>query len=197
MPSVLVVIMRRYCLEKYSIFKQTKRNDMKALKITICTFLVLFGLGWTAHLQAQTTKPTIYHPEEDAKASIAKAVEKAKASGKHVFLQLGGNWCVWCIRFHEMVQGNAELKKLMESEYEVLHVNYSPENKNEDVLAALDFPQRFGFPVFVILDENGKRIHTQNSAYLEEGNGHDPKKVEEFFKSWTKKSVTPSTYQTK
>src|SRR5690606_17552265 len=138
---------------------------------------------------------TIYHPEADAKAEIAQAVAKAKASGKHVFLQLGGNWCVWCIRFHDMVQSNASLKTLMEGEYEVVHVIYSPENKNEDVLASLGYPQRFGFPVFVILDGEGKRLHTQNSAYLEEGNGHDPKKVEQFLKDWSKKAVNPATYQ--
>ena len=171
---------------------------MKSLHLLLRAFLLFIAMGWVSTADAQqnaSNKPNIYHPEADAKADIARAVAKAKASGKHVFLQLGGNWCVWCIRFHDMVQSNASLKTLMEGEYEVLHVNYSPENKNEEVLASLEYPQRFGFPVFVILDGEGKRLHTQNSAYLEEGNGHDPKKVEQFLKDWTKKAVTPATYQ--
>ena len=53
----------------------------------------------------------------------------------------------------------------------------------------LENPARFGFPVFVILDEQGKRIHTQNSAYLEEGKGYSEKKVAEFLNIWTPKAV--------
>ena len=59
-------------------------------------------------------------------------------------------------------------------------VNYSKENKNLAEMKKLEFPQRFGFPVFVILDSNGKRIHTQNSSYLEEGDGYSKKKVIDF-----------------
>ena len=49
---------------------------------------------------------------------------------------------------------------------ENVRVNYDPKNKNEEVLAELGYPQRFGFPVFVILDANGNRIHTQNSVFF-------------------------------
>ena len=38
---------------------------------------------------------------------------------------------------------------------------------DNDILAKYGYPQRFGFPVFIVLDGNGNRIHTQNSAYLE------------------------------
>ena len=48
-----------------------------------------------------------------------------------------------------------KLKTVVEENFEVVKVNYDPKNKNEDLLAKLEFPQRFGFPVFVILD--GKR----------------------------------------
>ena len=50
-------------------------------------------------------------------------------------------------------------------------------------------------PVFVILDKNGNRIHTQNSAYLEEGKGHSPKKVLEFLKHWSPASIDPKSYK--
>lgn len=73
-------------------------------------------------------------------------------------------------------------------------LNYSRENKNSEILTELDFPQRFGFPVFVILDSEGNRIHTQNSAYLEAGEGYDDKKVLQFLKHWTPAALDPENY---
>ena len=51
-------------------------------------------------------------------------------------------------------------------------------------------PARFGFPVFVVLDENGTPLHIQESASLEEGKGYNRKKVVNFLSLWTKESVT-------
>ena len=53
----------------------------------------------------------------------------------------------------------------------------------------LDNPQRFGFPVFVVLDQNGKVIHIQDSSFLEEGQGYNKAKVLRFFNNWTPKAV--------
>jgi hypothetical protein len=38
--------------------------------------------------------------------------------------------------------------------------------------------------VIVILNENGKVIHTQDSSFLEEGQGYNREKVMRFFKNW-------------
>ena len=48
---------------------------------------------------------------------------------------------------------------------------------------------RFGFPVFVVLDEEGKVIHIQDSSFLEEGKGYNQEKVLRFFKNWTPAAV--------
>lgn len=139
-------------------------------------------------------KNKLYDPSDDAKVEIAKAVKKAKNEDKHVLLQIGGNWCGWCILFDDKVKSNNTLRIIMEKNFIVYHVNYSQENRNEDVLASLGFPQRFGFPVFVILDSDGNRLHTQNSAYLEEGKGHSSSKIFEFLKHWSPAAVDPKQY---
>jgi thioredoxin-related protein len=136
----------------------------------------------------------IYNPKADAQAEINKAVARAAKEHKHVFLQIGGNWCKWCKYFNTLVTTNDTLNQLLKNNYIVLHVNYSPENRNEKVLAKLGYPQRFGFPVFVILDAKGNRLHTQNSAYLEEGQGHDPQKVAEFLQQWSPSALDPARY---
>ena len=48
---------------------------------------------------------------------------------------------------------------------------------------------RFGYPVFVVLDEEGRILHIQDSGLLEEGEGYNQKKVLSFFKNWTPKAV--------
>lgn len=163
------------------------------LKIALLGFFIMLS---TSMLFAQepVAKPKLYHPEADAKQEITNALAKAKAEGKHVFLQIGGNWCVWCLRFNKLVTENKEISTILKQNYVTLHVNYSKENKNAEVLASLGYPQRFGFPVFVILDTTGTRIHTQNSAYLESGEGHSAKLVSEFLQAWTPKAISPDTY---
>ncbi len=140
----------------------------------------LFSLGLSAQ---QAVK--IYNPEADAKAEVSAAVAKASAEGKHVFLQVGGNWCPWCVKFHKMVAEDAKLDSLVKANYVVVKVNFSKENDNHQLLATLGYPQRFGFPVFVILDEKGRVLHTQDSGYLELDKGYNREKVERMFQMWS------------
>jgi len=144
--------------------------------------------------QTNDDNKKLYNPEDDAKVEISKAVKKAKEEGKYVLLQIGGNWCGWCKAFDKKVSSNDTLKASIDKNFVVYHLNYNKENKNEAVLASLDFPQRFGFPVFVILDEKGNRIHTQNSVYLEEGKGHSAKKILKFFNHWSPTALDPNQY---
>ena len=137
----------------------------------------------------------LYNTELDGMEQLDKAVVKAKEEGKHVFVQVGGNWCPWCILFDEFVNEDREILDYVNDNYVVVHLNYSRENKNEKSMERLEFPGRFGFPVFVVLDGSGKRIHTQNSALLEEGKGYNRKDVLNFFKSWTAAAVDPATYK--
>lgn len=142
--------------------------------------------------QNNTEGVKIYNPKADAAAELRKAVAKAKATNKHVFVQVGGNWCVWCIRFHDLVNETPDLKNYLNTNFETVLVNYSPENKNEALLKQLKNPGRFGFPVFLIVNGKGEVLHIQNSAYLEEGKGHSAKLVTDFLKNWTYKAVNPT-----
>lgn len=141
------------------------------------------------------TKFKLYKPEENANAAIAAAVKKATDAGKHVMVQIGGNWCIWCARFNEFVTNDKFLDSLVKSNYIVYHLNYSKENTNKDVLTKYAFPQRFGFPVFLVLNEKGELLHTQTSWYLESGKNYDKEKVTAFFNDWAKKAFDPVQYK--
>lgn len=57
------------------------------------------------------------------------------------------------------------------------------------MMKRLGNPARFGFPVFVVLDSNGKVLHIQDSSFLEEDKSYSEKKVLRFFKNWTPAAV--------
>ena len=161
---------------------------MRALFTIACMFLLCNLYGQAIH---------IYNPDADVSADISKGLIRAKAENKNLFLQIGGNWCPWCIKFHKMCTDDSDIKALMDKSYVFLLVNYSKENRNLAALKKLDYPQRFGFPVFVILDANGKKIHTQNSSYLEDGAGYSKKKVVDFMTQWTPEALNPEHYKAK
>ena len=157
-------------------------------------FLTVFFFAVTTFSQDLKTFK-LYKPEENAEQKISDAVKQAKSEGKHVFIQIGGNWCIWCARFNDFVTTDKSIDSLIKANYVVYHMNYSKENKNEKLLTKYDFPQRFGFPVFLILDANGKLIHIQNSSYLEEGKGYNGKTVSGFFNDWAPKAFDPKQYK--
>lgn len=149
-------------------------------------FLAL-SMGLTYGIQAQAEK--VYDEGIDAMEQIHMAIEQAQESDHYVMCQVGGNWCPWCLRFAEFATKDSVIAPLMEENYVYIHVNYSKQNKNLEAMRFLGNPGRFGYPVFVVLNEKGEPIHIQESESLEEGKGYNRKKVEKFLRLWNKKAV--------
>ncbi len=166
------------------------------VKYLLFIFLLLNSTSFLFAQDSISTKNAllIYHPELEAKKQIVDAVNVAKKENKHVLLMIGGNWCRWCRMFQKFIDADATIDSLIKTDYVMEHINYSKEYKNLPVLNSLDYPQRFGYPVFVVLDANGKRIHTQNSAYLEQGEGYSKERILEFLKQWNVRSLDPKEY---
>ncbi|HRO68827.1 MAG TPA: thioredoxin family protein [Chitinophagaceae bacterium] len=159
-------------------------------------FLVLVSAVFlsTTTLSQDLSKFNLYKPDEDAERKLSEAINRAEQERKHVFVQIGGNWCIWCARFNDLATTNKSVDSVLNKNYIVYHLNYSKENKNEKLLARFSYPQRFGFPVFLILNGKGELIHTQNSAYLEEGKGYDVKTVVSFLSDWSPEAIDPKNY---
>jgi thioredoxin-related protein len=159
------------------------------------TLLFFFSFVLLSSVNAQEAAQRVYDPAAPADKDIADAVRKAKAEGKHVMVQAGGNWCGWCIRFDKFCREDAKIDSSIRSAYVIVHLNFSKENYNLPVFARLGYPQRFGFPVFVILDGDGKQLHVQNSAYLEKEKSYDREKVLGFLGDWSPQAFDPSRYK--
>jgi thioredoxin-related protein len=156
-------------------------------------FLALCFVSFS--LSAQQESKKLYDPAANAGKDIAAAIKKAAVEKKHVLIQAGGNWCSWCIEFARFAKVDAQIDSLLKSSFVWYHLNYSKENQNKEVFAKYGFPQRFGFPVFIILDGKGNRIHTQNSEYLENGKkSYDAEKVLNFLQQWSPTALDPKLY---
>ena len=153
-------------------------------------FLFLFILFFSVSAFAQEAK--LYNPSADAAKDIAAAVKKAKAEHKFVLIQAGGNWCKWCIEFARFAKADPQIDSVMKASFVWYHLNYSKENENKVMFFKLGYPQRFGYPTFIILNEKGERIHTQNSEYLENGKeSYDSRKVQSFLEMWSPRVLNP------
>jgi len=147
---------------------------------------------------AQEGLKKVYDETVDQNVQIDNALKEARAAGKFVICQVGGNWCPWCLRFADFITKDAEISKLVGDNFVYIHVDYTPKSFKEDparkarsekMMKRLGNPGRFGYPVFVVLDAKGKVLHIQDSSFLEEGQGYDKAKVLRFFKNWTPGAV--------
>ena len=162
-------------------------------KVIIILIAVIFSLS----ADAQTGLKKVYNEDINPIEQIEQTVAKAKSGGKFVVCQVGGNWCPWCLRFADFITKDASISKVINENFEYIHVNYNPrksqgEEKMEQgraLMKRLDNCGRFGFPVFVVLNEEGKVIHIQDSSFLEEGQSYNQEKVLRFFKNWTPQTV--------
>jgi len=149
--------------------------------------------------QAENQKPLkkVYDETLNPMEQIDQAVAQAKREGKFTICQVGGNWCPWCLRFADFIERDTVIGKVVNDNFVYVHVNYNPRKSvgEEQVRQAAELMKRlgdcgrFGFPVFVVLDEEGRVLHIQDSSFLEEGQGYSQERVLRFLKTWTPDAV--------
>lgn len=158
---------------------------------------VLFVALLSLSAHAQTALKKVYNEEINPMTQIDEALAQAKSSDKFVVCQVGGNWCPWCLRFADFVTKDTTISQVIDQNFVYIHVNYNPRKsqdaektaQTQSMLKRLDNPARFGFPVFVVLDGQGKVLHIQDSSFLEEGKSYNQAKVLRFLKNWTPQAV--------
>lgn len=157
----------------------------------ILTILLLAVMTVSLAMGQQKAKK-FYDETLDPIAQIDEAVAKAKAEGKYVICQFGGNWCPWCVKFGYFIEECEEIKEVVDKNFVYIHVNYTSKKDEKSQIAnkRLANAGRFGFPVLVVLREDGSVMHIQNSSYLEEDKSYNRTRVLKFFQSWTPEAVT-------
>ncbi len=160
-------------------------------KITLTLLLAVITMMVSAQSKLKKVYDETINPIEQIDNALATV--KAESSQKFVICQVGGNWCPWCLRFADYISKDTDIMKVVNDNFVYLHVNYNPRKGDsataEALMKKLGNPKRFGFPVFVLLDGDGKVLHIQDSSFLEEGQGYSKNKVLRFLNNWTPKAV--------
>lgn len=147
--------------------------------------------AFPAEQAAPAYEPVLqYDPKRDAAADIEAAVAEAGRSKRHVLIEVGGEWCVWCHRLDDYLKQRKRLSALLERNFVVVKVNYSPENENEEVLSR--YPEVAGYPHFFVLDGQGMLLHSQDTARLEKGKSYHGRRFKRFLTRWGPRGSSPS-----
>jgi thioredoxin-related protein len=124
-----------------------------------------------------------YDPARNADQDIKDAVAEAGRTGKRVLLEVGGDWCIWCHHMDDFFEKYPELLALREKNFIMVKINFSDENKNEQVLSR--YPPVKGYPHIFVLERDGKLLQSQDTGKLEEGKSYNLDKFTAFLKEWS------------
>jgi thioredoxin-related protein len=162
---------------------------MKIQVLIISVFIILLSVGLNAqnrNIQRHKYIPvTKFDSLRDAQKDLKDAVAEAKRTNKRIYVDVGGEWCIWCRRLDNFYESNKDLQEYLDKHYVFMKINYSKENKNEAVL--LQFPKIEGYPHIFILDKYGKLIKSKDTGELEEGKEYNHDKVMSFLKEFAVK----------
>ncbi|MCU0226414.1 MAG: thioredoxin family protein [Bryobacterales bacterium] len=130
----------------------------------------------------------VFDPRRDASADIRNALQVAARDGKHVLLDVGGNWCSYCKLLDRFYVDNPDVLALRNRHFLYVKVNFSEENQNPDAL------QRYGlirgFPHYFVLDARGKLLRSQRVALLGSRTGYQPDRFRTFLRAMAPGQIT-------
>ena len=134
--------------------------------------------------QPSDMKKNIYPDDADAHAEIREAAAKAIKDHKRILLVFGANWCFDChvldIAFH-----GPELSPIVDSNYEVVHVDLGPdEKKNSDLVQQYEIPLDKGIPALAVAESDGKLVVSQKNGEFEDARGLTADALVDFLIKW-------------
>ena len=144
--------------------------------------LLLFSIITLCQTKESYKPVQEFDPNRDAAKDVQNAVSEAQRVNKRIILDVGGDWCIWCYRIDNFIESHKEINDYLHNNFILVKVNYSKENKNEELLSK--YPQIPGYPHFFILESNGKLLYSQDTGELEQGKDYSTEKMMTFLKKW-------------
>jgi thiol:disulfide interchange protein len=142
--------------------------------------------------QSQVSEPTStraafytvdhYDNARNPADDLSTTIKRAQAEKKNILVQVGGDWCGWCHLMSTFIETNEKVRDTILANYLVMKVTEDADNKNTAFLS--QYPAIPGYPHLFVLDTNGKLLHSQGTAELEQGHGYNETAYLEFLNKW-------------
>ena len=123
-----------------------------------------------------------YDETRDPAKDLQNAIATATKTDKRILLEVGGDWCVYCNIMDETFESHPQLRKVRDTNFVTLKVNYSKENPNETFLS--HYPKIADYPHFFVLDSKGVLLHSQPTRGFEHGKKYNAGKIDAFLTKW-------------
>jgi thiol:disulfide interchange protein len=123
-------------------------------------------LGMAVSSFAADAAAKLFDPTRDSAKDLKAAIATAREQHKNILLDVGGNWCPWCILLDRTLAEDAELHGSVEKNYVVLRVSFSRENENQAFLGS--YPAAKGYPAWYVLSPEGKLLKAEDTSALEQ-----------------------------
>lgn len=140
------------------------------------------------YAQLKTPLPYPYDEAAHASADLNRALARARASGKLVLIDLGGNWCGDC-RILSATMELPELKAFLKAHYEIVEVDVGRFDKNLQIPARYGITTRLeGVPALLVVDpRTGKQlVGRAQVAELADARHMRPQALADWLAQWTR-----------
>jgi thiol-disulfide isomerase/thioredoxin len=128
----------------------------------------------------------IYDEKANADADVARAFARAKKSGKRVLLDLGGDWCPDCIVLSNFMK-LPEIKRFVDTYYDVVLVDVGRFNKNLHIPARLGFTEKLrGVPAVLIFTPDRKLVNRGDIFTTANARGMTPQGLADYLARYAK-----------
>lgn len=138
--------------------------------------------GYEYQAAGDAPKPTGYDPKRDPAADLQAAETQARQEHKHILLEVGGDWCIWCGYLDQFFATHPDVDAALRANYVLVKVNWSEQNHNNAFLTQYAVVR--SFPFLIVLDENGKLLTAEKTDELEKGQSYDAGKMKSFLSQW-------------
>lgn len=130
--------------------------------------------------------PLPYDEKADGEVLFKAAMSRAKARGKLLLVDLGGNWCPDC----RILAGTMALPKLnafVKRHYELVMIDVGRYDRNMQIPARYGLPKPEGVPTLLVIDpKTNKLLNAGKSTALADARSMTPQALADYLASWTR-----------
>lgn len=130
--------------------------------------------------------PLPYDEKADAQDAVQAAAARAKANGKLLLIDLGGNWCPDC----RILAGTMRLPQLdafVRAHYELVMVDIGRFDRNMQIPARYGIAKPEGVPALLVVDpKTNTLLNLGKTSALANARAMTPQALADWLAGWTK-----------